>query len=100
MYQHNKWKVEHATRTVHVPAPMPHGYYTPVPGQEQMVFHPAPAPQPQQSWQTTRGGPAAPAQAHLYGYYAPVHDLTQRTTQTRSAGPPAVTANAVAGSSR
>jgi hypothetical protein len=102
-YQYNKWKLEHATRTVYVHVPVPYGYYMPAPGQEQMVFQPAPAQQqqqPQPPQQTTQGGLAAPAQAHLYGYYAPVQNPAQPAPQVRTASPPAETENVVAGSSR
>jgi hypothetical protein len=102
-YQYNKWKLEHATRTVYVHVPVPYGYYMPAPGQEQIVFQPAPAQQqqqPQQPQRTTQGGPAAPAQAHFYGYYAPVQNTSQPAPQPRAASPPAETENVVAGSSR
>ncbi|RKU46261.1 hypothetical protein DL546_006420 [Coniochaeta pulveracea] len=99
-HQYNKWKLEHATRTIYVPVPMAYGYYTQGPGPERMVFRPVPAQHPQQLQPTTQGGPLAPAQAHLYGYYAPVQNPAQPAPHARTGNPPAEARNAVAGSGR
>lgn len=117
--QYNKWRRGTRTVYVHVPMPMgpgqqPYDYYTPMPGQQQMMmpqrnqqmaYQPMPGQQPmmmmqQPPQQMMQGGPAAPGQAHLYGYYAPAPVPTQQAPAARTVSPPAQAVSPIASGSQ
>lgn len=102
--RYNAWKYGNTERTVyvHVPVAMTpgqqiYGYWAPVPGQQQKVFHPMSGPMPpmtvpqpgsQPQPQMVGGaGPAVPPQAQIYGYYAPVPAPTPGTPRQQQAPP-------------